>query len=96
LSISPAAVRCVWQRRELTSMKLRLKALEPKVVQDGILLTVAQIAALEKAKADKEAYEQFESERLGYCEAQDSLVQFASPQDPTKRQHNIKNVSKHQ
>jgi hypothetical protein len=63
----------VWQRHDLTSIKHRLKALEAKVAQDGILLTKAQIAALAKAKSDKEAHGEFESECPGYCGAQDTF-----------------------
>ena len=37
------------------------------------LLTEAQITALEKAKADKEAHGEFESECPGYCGAQDTF-----------------------
>ena len=37
------------------------------------LLTEAQVAALEKAKEDKEAHGEFDSECPGYCGAQDTF-----------------------
>jgi transposase InsO family protein len=71
--VSGSGVRSIWLRHNLENFKKRLKALEEKVAKDGIILTDAQISALEKKKHDDEACGEIETEHPGYLGSQDTF-----------------------
>ena len=71
--ISPSGVRGVWLRNNLSCFKDRLKALEKKVAEEGIILTEAQIQALERKKQDDEVCGEIETHHPGYLGSQDTF-----------------------
>ena len=71
--VSASGVRSIWLRHEMSNFKLRLKALEAKVAEDGIILTEAQVQALEKKKLDDEAWGGIDTAHPGYLGSQDTF-----------------------
>jgi len=71
--VSGSGVRSIWVRHNLENFKKRLRALEEKVAKDGIILSDAQISALEKKKHDDEACGEIETAHPGYLGSQDTF-----------------------
>ena len=70
--ISPAGLRCVWIRNNIETFQKRLKLVERRSSEEGIILTESQIVALEKAKDEKVAHGEIETCHPGYLGAQDT------------------------
>ena len=71
--ISGRGVRSIWLRHGLANFKARLKQLEAKVAEEGIVLTEAQVAALEKKKQDDVACGEIDTAHPGYLGSQDTF-----------------------
>lgn len=71
--ISSSGVRCVWLRHNLACFKDRLNALERKVAEEGLILTEAQIAALERKREDDAVCGEIDTAHPGYLGSQDTF-----------------------
>ena len=71
--VSPSGIRSIWLRHDLHNFKLRLKALEKISAEQGIVLTEAQVQALEKKKDDDLAHGEIDTAHPGYLGSQDTF-----------------------
>ena len=73
LHVSPAGVRCIWIRHGLQRFELRLAALEKKAAEEGLLLTEAQIVAMERKRSEEIAAGEIDTAHPGYLGSQDTF-----------------------
>lgn len=71
--VSPSGVRSIWVRHDLENFKKRLKALEEKVAKEGLILTEAQVIALERKQEDDISSGEIETAHPGYLGSQDTF-----------------------
>jgi len=70
--ISPGGVRSIWLRHDMETLQKQPKVLSAKVEQEGIILNENQVAALEKAKEEKQAHGEIETYYPGFLVTQDT------------------------
>jgi transposase InsO family protein/molybdenum-dependent DNA-binding transcriptional regulator ModE len=73
LFVSPSGVRSIWLRHDLANFKQRLKALESKVAEQGLILTESQVQALERKQRDDEVCGEIDTAHPGYLGSQDTF-----------------------
>lgn len=71
--VSSSGVRSIWLRHNLESFKKRLSALEAKSAAEELILTEAQVQALERKKDDDLACGEIETAHPGYLGSQDTF-----------------------
>jgi transposase InsO family protein len=71
--VSGSGVRSIWLRHGLANFRDRLKALEAKMAAEGLVLTEAQVIALEKKREDDVACGEIETAHPGYLGSQDTF-----------------------
>ena len=71
--VSPSGVRSIWIRHDLANKKKRLKLLEKKSAEEGLVLTEDQVAALEQKQNDDVACGEIETAHPGYLGSQDTF-----------------------
>lgn len=71
--VSGSGIRCIWLRHGLANFKERLKALEAKMAKESLVLTEAQVQALEQKQLDDEACGEIDTAHPGYLGSQDTF-----------------------